>query len=46
MSLFGGKSNNSKRRFLSGLENEHSDPFVIREGKFSYGQLKDSSLLF
>ena len=43
MSLFGGKSNNSKRRFLSGLENEHSDPFVIREGKFSYGQLKDSS---
>lgn len=29
-------------RFLSGLENEHSDPFVIREGKFSYGQLKDS----
>ena len=30
-------------RFLSGLENEHSDPFVVREGKFSYGQLKDSS---
>jgi len=30
-------------RFLSGLENEHSDPFVVREGKFSYGQLKDYS---
>ncbi len=36
-----GQSN--KKRFLSGLENEHSDPFVIREGKFSYGQLKDAS---
>ena len=30
-------------RFLSGLENEQSDPFIVREGKFSYGQLKDSS---
>ncbi len=39
MGLFGS---NNKRKFLSGLENEHSDPFVIREGKFSYGQLKDS----
>lgn len=40
------KNNNyqasKNRRFLSGLENEHSDPFVVREGKFSYGQLKDS----
>ena len=43
MKIFGPQSNNSKRRFLSGLENEHSDPFVVREGKFSYGQLKDSS---
>jgi len=43
MRLFGPQSNNSKKRFLSGLENEHSDPFVVREGKFSYGQLKDSS---
>lgn len=47
MGLFGPNSSSSKnsksRRFLSGLENEHSDPFVIREGKFSYGQLKDSS---
>lgn len=42
MSLFGLKSNKS-RKFSSGLENEHFDPFVIREGKFSYGQLKDSS---
>ncbi len=42
MSLFGNKSNTRSRRFLSGLENEHSDPFVVREGKFSYGQLKDS----
>lgn len=42
MKLFGGQSKTG-RRFLSGLENEHSDPFVIREGKFSYGQLKDSS---
>lgn len=43
-----GKTNNSVKsqktgRFLSGLENEHSDPFIVREGKFSYGQLKDSS---
>ncbi|MEI6836036.1 MAG: penicillin-binding protein 2 [Candidatus Falkowbacteria bacterium] len=30
-------------RYLSGLENEHSDPFIVREGKFSYGQLKDAS---
>jgi penicillin-binding protein 2 len=43
MKLFGRQSNKNSRRFLSGLENEHSDPFVIREGKFSYGQLKDSS---
>lgn len=41
MGLFGPSANN-KRRFSSGLENEHSDPFVVREGKFSYGQLKDS----
>lgn len=38
-----GDSGQKKGRFLSGLENEHSDPFVVREGKFSYGQLKDSS---
>jgi len=43
----GGKKLNNKNnfksgRFLSGLENEHNNPFVIREGKFSYGQLKDS----
>lgn len=42
MKIFGRRSNNSKRKFLSGLENEHSDPFVVCEGKFSYGQLKDS----
>lgn len=46
MAFFGFKPNSygssKNRRFLSGLENEHSDPFVVREGKFSYGQLKDS----
>ena len=42
MSLFSSKPNKS-RRFSAGLENEHLDPFVVREGKFSYGQLKDSS---
>jgi penicillin-binding protein 2 len=30
-------------RFTSGLLNEHSDPFTIVEGKFKYGQLKDSA---
>lgn len=30
-------------RFTSGLANEHSNPFTIREGKFKFGQLKDSS---
>lgn len=30
-------------RFTSGLANEHSNPFTIREGKFRFGQLKDSS---
>jgi len=43
-----GKNNNKVKslktgRYLSGLENEHSDPFIVREGKFSFGQLKDSS---
>jgi penicillin-binding protein 2 len=30
-------------RFISGLLNEHSDPFTVREGKFKFGQLKDSA---
>lgn len=42
MGLFNKKASKHPRKFLSGLENEHADPFVIREGKFSYGQLKDS----
>ena len=33
----------SEGRYLSGLLNEHSDPFTVREGKFKYGQLKDSA---
>lgn len=47
MKIFGNNHNSSKSsksgRLLSGLENEHFDPFVVREGKFSYGHLKDSS---
>lgn len=30
-------------RFISGLLNEHSDPFTVREGKFKFGQLKNST---
>lgn len=42
MKIFSKKITNS-RHFSSGLENEHFDPFVVSEGKFSFGQLKDSS---
>jgi penicillin-binding protein 2 len=29
--------------FRSDLENSHSDPFVIKEGKYTFGHLKDST---
>ncbi len=30
-------------RFVSGLLNEQSDPFIVSEGRFKFGQLKDSA---
>jgi penicillin-binding protein 2 len=35
-------SNNTKKRLLEALQDRISDPFAIKEGRFKYGQLKDS----
>jgi len=37
------RGSKSDGRFISGLLNEHSDPFIVREGKFKFGQLKNST---
>jgi penicillin-binding protein 2 len=35
-------SNNKKRHLLEVLQDKDSDPFAIKEGRFRFGQLKDS----
>ncbi len=36
------KKNNSKRRLIDLIREKNDDPFVIKEGKFEYKNLKDS----